>query len=111
MNFLLDLLSLYQMKSCGDDISDKKQVEKILISLPDKFIHIVSVIEESKDLSTLSIQKLMESLKSYEQRVKGFSENSMESAFQSKVSIKNKKSWSYDRGGSSRGRGGGDKFS
>ena len=25
-----------QMKSCGDDIFDKKQVEKILISLPDK---------------------------------------------------------------------------
>ena len=71
------------------------------------------MIEETKDLSTLSIQNLMESLKSYEQKVKGFSENSMESAFQSKVSINNKKSWSYDRGGSyrGRGRGGGGKFS
>lgn len=61
-----------QMKSCGDDISDKKQVEKILISLPDKFIPIVSVIEETRSIYSFSIQSLM---------VKNVSESSIESAF------------------------------
>ena len=83
-----------QMKSCGDDIPDKKQVEKILKSFPDKFIPIIYVIKETKDLSTLSIQNLMGSLKSYEQRVKGTSESSVEGVFQSKVNINSKTSWS-----------------
>lgn len=69
------------MKSCGDDISNKKQVEKILISFPDKFIPIISVIDETKDLSTLTIQSLMGSSKIYEQMVKGTTENSIKNAF------------------------------
>lgn len=70
-----------------------------MIILPDKFIPSVSVIEETKDLSTLSIQSLMGSLKSYEQRVKGDPESSLESVFQSKVIINNRKTWSNDHGG------------
>ncbi|KAK2976087.1 hypothetical protein RJ640_009519 [Escallonia rubra] len=46
-----------QMKTHGEDISDQRIVEKILISLPKKFDPIVAVIEETKDLSTLARAK------------------------------------------------------
>ena len=71
-----------QMKSYGEEISDKRIVEKLLISLPSKFDPIVAVIEETKDLSLLSAQELFGSLKTYEQRLLRHSEKSVESAFQ-----------------------------
>ena len=55
-----------QMKSYGEEISDKRIVEKLLISLPGKFVPIVAVIKETKDLSLLSVQELFGSLKTYE---------------------------------------------
>lgn len=45
------------------------------------------VIEEAKDLSTIYVQGLMGSLRSYEQRLLRHSEKSVESAFQSKLNI------------------------
>ena len=39
-----------QIKSLGDEVPEKKMVEKILWSLPQKFEHVVTVIEETKDL-------------------------------------------------------------
>ena len=44
-----------QMRAFGEDILDKKIVEKILITMPTKFDPIVTAIEETKDLSTLSM--------------------------------------------------------
>ncbi|RVW55367.1 Retrovirus-related Pol polyprotein from transposon TNT 1-94 [Vitis vinifera] len=76
-----------QMKSYGEEISDKRIVEKLLISLPNKFDPIVAMIEEIKDLSLLSVQELFGSLKTYEQRLLRHSEKSVESAFQSKISL------------------------
>ncbi|XP_074328383.1 uncharacterized protein LOC141666292 [Apium graveolens] len=70
-----------QMKSFGEDITDKRQVEKILVCLPEKFNNIVSVIEEKKDLATLTIQELMGSLKSFEQTTSRESEKIVEAAF------------------------------
>jgi len=58
-----------QIKSCGDNVFYKRVVEKILRSLILKFEHIVVVIEETKDLSRLTIHELMGSLEAYEQRV------------------------------------------
>ena len=57
-----------QMRTYGEEINDQKIVEKILISLPEKYEYIVAAIEESKDLSTLTIQQLMSSLESHEER-------------------------------------------
>ncbi|KAK3028838.1 hypothetical protein RJ639_037682 [Escallonia herrerae] len=39
-----------QMKTHGEDISDRRIVEKTLISLPEKFDPIIAVIEETKEL-------------------------------------------------------------
>lgn len=58
-----------QMKTYGEEISDGRIVEKILISLSEKFDSIIVVIEETKDISKMSVQELMGSLKSYEQRL------------------------------------------
>lgn len=55
-----------QMRAFRKDILDKKIVEKILITMSLKFDLIVIMIEEIKDLSTLSVTKLVDSLETYE---------------------------------------------
>lgn len=40
-----------EIRSYGEDLKDKKIVEKILKSLPAKFDGVVVAIEESKDLT------------------------------------------------------------
>ncbi|XP_043700170.1 uncharacterized protein LOC122650864 [Telopea speciosissima] len=70
-----------QMRAYCEDITDKKVIEKILISLTDKYDPIVTAIEESKDISTLSVTELMGSLEAYEQRLNRREESSIESAF------------------------------
>jgi len=70
-----------QIKSCGDNVSDKRIAEKILRSLPQKFEHIVVVIEETKDMSRLSIHELMGSLEAHKQRVNQYNKQPMEQAF------------------------------
>ncbi|XP_057449943.1 uncharacterized protein LOC130741148 [Lotus japonicus] len=98
-----------QIKSCGDDVSEKKLVEKILRSLPKKFEHIVAVIEETKDLSKLTQYELMGSLEAHEQRVNEYNNQPSEQVFQAKQNFKNSKSQQggqYRGQPSSRGRGG-----
>ena len=73
-----------QMRAFGEDILDKKIVEKILITMPQKFDPIVTTIEEIKDLSTLSETELVGSLEAYEQRLYRHKEDTIENAFQSK---------------------------
>ncbi|KAA8529716.1 hypothetical protein F0562_034184 [Nyssa sinensis] len=97
-----------QIQSCGDTIQEKKVVEKILRSLTQKFEHVVPAIEESKDLSKLSMYELMGSLETHEKRMSRFSSQSLEQAFQSTVNISEKKFFNPEqdqRGGSSQRRG------
>ena len=54
----------------GDTIEDKKKiVQKVLRSLPPKFDHIVTAIDEFKDLSKLTGTELMGSLHAHEERL------------------------------------------
>ncbi|GMP66280.1 hypothetical protein CsSME_00026696 [Camellia sinensis var. sinensis] len=76
-----------QMKIYGDNITNQRVVEKILLSLPEKYSPIVAVIEETKNLANLSIEELMGSIKAFEQRLSKQSEKSIESAFQSKLNV------------------------
>ena len=80
-----------KLRSYGDDIADKKIVEKILISMTENYDSIVTVIEESKDIETLSVTKLIGSLEAYEARRSRRNESSIESAFQSKLKLKTPK--------------------
>ncbi|XP_058732707.1 uncharacterized protein LOC131604272 [Vicia villosa] len=77
-----------QMRAFGDDILDKKIVEKILITMPPKFDPIVTTIEETKDLPTLSVTELVGSLEAYEQRLNRHKEDTLEDAFRSKLKFR-----------------------
>ncbi|XP_026458702.1 uncharacterized protein LOC113359251 [Papaver somniferum] len=80
------------MMMCSEKMEERRICEKILMCLPEKFEHIVMVMEETKDFSTLKSQKLWASLKMYEQRLLRHSEKSGESAFQSKFILGSKNS-------------------
>ena len=95
-----------QMKIYGDQIEDKKIVKKALISLPQKFHPIVFIIEEAKNLSTMTIQELMGSLKSFERKLLRRSEKSVESVFQSKLNFNQSNSSRGGRQGRGRRREG-----
>ncbi|GKB57375.1 hypothetical protein Tco_0913561, partial [Tanacetum coccineum] len=58
-----------QMRAYGDKVDDEVVVAKILRSLSSKFDHVVAAIEESKDLSTYSVDELMGSLQTHEARI------------------------------------------
>ena len=77
-----------QMRAYGENISETRVVEKILISLTEKYDPIVTAIEESKDISTLSVTELIGSLEAYEKRLSSRNENSIENAFQSKLNLR-----------------------
>jgi len=54
------------MKSHGEDISDRRVVEKILRSLPSRFDFLDVPIEETKDLDAYTMDELQASLISHE---------------------------------------------
>lgn len=98
-----------QMSIYGEVFADKKLVEKILISLSEKYDPIVTAIEESKDIKTLSVTELMGSLEAYEQRLSRRNKAPIESAFQSKLNF-GKSQKSKEDGGKSKGNYKGDKL-
>ena len=91
-----------QLKKNGEDVPKNRVVEKILRSLTDEYENIVCAIEESKDLSTLTVEELAGSLTAFEQRRKMKKQN-LEEALQAKTSLneRSEKSGNWQ----SRGRG------
>ncbi|XP_044477555.1 uncharacterized protein LOC123204817 [Mangifera indica] len=75
-----------QMKRYGDQIEDIRVVEKILRSLTPKFDDAVCVIEESKDVESLSLEQLEDSLQAYKDKIKRREDEPLEQAL--KVSLK-----------------------
>ena len=57
-----------EMINHGDTIFDQQVVEKILISVTEKYDYIVAIIEETKDLSKLSIKELVGSFRAHDKR-------------------------------------------
>ncbi|XP_020108580.1 uncharacterized protein LOC109724243 [Ananas comosus] len=81
-----------QMKRNGEELNDERVVEKVLRSLTSKFEHIVVAIEESKDISTLSIDQLTVSLQVHEQRLQKVSKDkATKQALKSKLKLDNRK--------------------
>ncbi|XP_074290612.1 uncharacterized protein LOC141617326 [Silene latifolia] len=81
-----------QMKIYGEDITDTRIVQKILATLTKKFDMIVTVIEESRDLSKLTVTELLGSLLAYDQKFKT-GESSSEDAFKSSHKEKRSGGW------------------
>ncbi|XP_030448004.1 uncharacterized protein LOC115670781 [Syzygium oleosum] len=71
-----------QMKANGETFGDQQIVEKILRTLTLQFEYIVTSIEESRDLSVLTVDELIGSLQMHEQRLKEKSKT-VEEALQS----------------------------
>ena len=78
-----------QMRLLGDVVEEQKVVEKIMVSLPQKFEAKISAIEESCDLNRLSIAELTSKLLVQEQRIQMRDEEEIEGAFQAKYREKN----------------------
>ncbi|KAI5332341.1 hypothetical protein L3X38_022470 [Prunus dulcis] len=78
---LFDLFN--QMRSYGEDLSNQRIVQKLLISLPKSHDSIAAMIENTKDLDTVDAQDVVAILKGYEHRLDKHGENGTEKAFTS----------------------------
>ncbi|XP_074352329.1 uncharacterized protein LOC141691492 [Apium graveolens] len=77
-----------EMKRNGESLDDVRVMEKLLCSQTRKFDYVVTSIEESKDLSIISIDEIVGSLQAHEQRMNQYDDASyLEKVLQSKVSI------------------------
>ncbi|RVW50135.1 Retrovirus-related Pol polyprotein from transposon RE1 [Vitis vinifera] len=74
-----------KVRLLGKDFSDERIVQKILVTLPEKYESKISSLEESKDLSSISLAELVNALQAQEQRRMIRKEESMEGALQAKA--------------------------
>ena len=56
------------LKRNGEKLDEVRIMEKVLRSLDSKFEHIITVIEETKYLETITMEQLLGSLQAYEKR-------------------------------------------
>jgi gag-polypeptide of LTR copia-type len=89
-----------QLKRNGENFSEHRVVEKTLRSLTDTFENMVYAIEESKDLTELTVDELIGSLLAHEQRKNLKNKETLKEALQAKVileegttSTRPKRSW------------------
>lgn len=66
-----------QIKLNGEKIADKNVVQKVLITLPEKYDDVIIAIEHIKDLASLTLIELTGALLAYEQRVASRNENEL----------------------------------
>ncbi|KAJ8633086.1 hypothetical protein MRB53_026422 [Persea americana] len=77
---LLEIVN--KVRLLGTDFSDSRIVQKILVTVPEKFEATISSIENSKDASSITLAELLNALQAQEQRTLMRQEGSMEGAFQ-----------------------------
>nr|GEU74145.1 zinc finger, CCHC-type [Tanacetum cinerariifolium] len=63
--------------SLGHTMEDETLVRKLLNVVPDKYLQIVSLIEQYSDLSEMKIEEAIGRLKTYEERIKYKQDNQM----------------------------------
>ena len=57
-----------QIRLLGEELTDSRIVEKVLVSVPERFEAKISSLEDSKDFSSMSLTELVNSLQASEQR-------------------------------------------
>ncbi|RVW88147.1 Retrovirus-related Pol polyprotein from transposon TNT 1-94 [Vitis vinifera] len=75
-------LIVNKIRSLGEEFPNARIVEKILVTLLERFESKISSLEESRNLSQISLVELMNALQAQEQRRALRKENVTESAFQ-----------------------------
>ncbi|XP_050125639.1 uncharacterized protein LOC126602834 [Malus sylvestris] len=80
---LFDIVN--QMKNYGEELTNQRLVQKLLICLTKSYDNIVSLIEETKDTNVISVQEVTASLRVVEQRLEMHAVDDMttDRAFQS----------------------------
>lgn len=80
------------MKRTGEKLDDTRVMEKILRSLTHNFEHVVTAVEESKNLETISTEELLGSLRVHEQRILKNTQSTIttiEQMLESKLTLEN----------------------
>lgn len=87
-SFFTQIIGLVnQIRTHGENLEERRVVEKILRSLPTRFESIVVAIEKTKNLSQFSVDELHASLISHEHRLSRSTNSNLEHAFKTQVSI------------------------
>ncbi|XP_052188876.1 uncharacterized protein LOC127799161 [Diospyros lotus] len=79
-----------QIRLLQEDLPDRRIVEKVLVSVPERFESKISSLEDSKDLTTLKLDELVSSLQALEQRRAIRHEEQVEGVFFSSFKSKGK---------------------
>ena len=94
------LMLANKIRMLGEEFSDTRVVEKSLVTLPERCESKISSLEESRDLSIITLAELINALQAQEQRRAYRKEKIIEEAFQVKEvdqaqgGNKGKKQWS-----------------
>ncbi|CAJ2664799.1 unnamed protein product [Trifolium pratense] len=82
------LLSIVNnVRLLGTEFSDTRIVQKILVTVPERFESTISSLENSKDLSTITLSELVYALQAQEQRRLMREEGTIEGALQAKLKL------------------------
>nr|XP_048332975.1 uncharacterized protein LOC125423310 [Ziziphus jujuba var. spinosa] len=78
-----------KVRLLGTDFFNSRIVQKILVTIPEKFEATISSLENSKDLSSITLAELLNALQAQEQRRLMRQEGFVEGAFQAKSQYNN----------------------
>ncbi|CAJ2627755.1 unnamed protein product [Trifolium pratense] len=78
-----------KVRLLGTEFADSRIVQKILVTVPEKYESTITTLENTKDLSNITLAEVLHALKAQEQRRLMRQEGSMENAFQAKLQINN----------------------
>ena len=62
------MLIVNKIRLLGEKLSDERIVEKIILTLPERFESKISSLEDSRDLSEITLSELVNALQAQEQR-------------------------------------------
>ncbi|XP_020214488.1 uncharacterized protein LOC109798576 [Cajanus cajan] len=86
-----------QIRLLGEELSDQRVVEKVLVCLPERFESKISSLEENKDFSQISLAELVNALQATEQRRSLRMEENVEGAFAANTKGKDQGSNSFGK--------------
>ncbi|KAF7814525.1 Retrovirus-related Pol polyprotein from transposon TNT 1-94 [Senna tora] len=86
---LLEIVN--KLKLLGEEMPDSRVVEKILVTLPERFEAKISALEEIRDLTEITLAELLNALHAQEQRRQIREDGSVEGAMKAKLQLQDSK--------------------